>query len=69
MTRFGQVMAVLMIICLSFYVLWFFNVLPKEKIKEFASQAMEKLIQLVSWLKVKAHSLWERVMEKFFSST
>jgi hypothetical protein len=66
MTRFGKVMAVLMIICLSFYALWLFGALPKEQIKELASPAMEKLIQLGSWLKVKIVSLWEIVIQKFF---
>ena len=66
MTRFGKVIAVLMIICLSFYALLLFGVLPKEQIKELASPAMEKLIQLGSWLKVKIVSLWEIVIQKFF---
>jgi hypothetical protein len=67
MTRFGKVMALLMIICLSFYALLLFGVLPKEQIRELASPAMEKLIQLGSWLKVKIVSLWETVIQKFFS--
>ena len=66
MTRLGKVMAVFVVICLSFYALWLFGVLPKEKINELASPAMEKLIQLVSWLKVKVLSLLEIVIQKFF---
>jgi len=69
MTRIGKVGAVLMVIWLSFCVLWFYGVLPEEKIKELASPAMEKMIQLFSWLKVKVLSLWEIVIKKFFSST
>jgi hypothetical protein len=46
MTRLGKVMAVFMVICLSFYVLWFFGVIPKEKIKELTSPAMDSLSQL-----------------------
>jgi hypothetical protein len=67
MTRFGKATAFLMIICLSFYALLLFGVLPKEQIKEFASPVIEKLIQLGSWLKVKIISLWEIVIQKFFS--
>jgi len=67
MTRLGKVMAVLVVICLSFYALLLFGVLPKEDIKELASPAMGKLIQLVSWLKVKIVSLWEIVIQKVFS--
>jgi hypothetical protein len=67
MSRSGKVMAVFMVICLSFYALWLFGVLPEERIKELASPAMEKLIQLVSWLKVKIVSLWDIVIQKFFS--
>ena len=69
MSRFGKVMAVLMIIFLSFYALLLFGVLPKEVIRELASPAMEKLIQLVSWLKVKIISLWDIVIQKFFSQS
>ena len=67
MTRAGKVMVVLMVIWLSFCVLWLFGVLPEENIKELTSPAMEKLIQLVSWLKVKIVSLWDIVIQKFFS--
>lgn len=67
MTRFGKVMAVLMIICLSFYALLLFGVLPKEQIREFVSPAIEKLFELGSWLKVKTVSLWELVVQKFFN--
>ena len=67
MSRLGKVMAVFMVICLSFYALWLFGVLPKEKINELASPAIGKLIQLVSWLKVKIVSLWDIVIQKFFS--
>ena len=67
MTRLGKVVAVFMVICLSFYALVLFGVLPEERIKELASPAMEKLIQLVSWLKVKIVSLWDIVIQKFFS--
>jgi hypothetical protein len=66
MTRAGKVMAVLMVIWLSFCVLWLFGVLPEENIKELTSPDMGKLIQLVSWLKVKVLSLLEIVIQKFF---
>ncbi len=66
MTRIGKVMAVLMVVWMSFCVLWLFGVLPEENIKELTSPAMEKLFQLVSWLKVKVLSLLEIVIQKFF---
>ena len=66
MTRFGKVMAVFMVTCLSFYALWFFGVLPKENIKELASPAMESLNQLASWLQVKARLLANIIIQKFF---
>ena len=68
MTRPGKVMAVFMVICLSFYALWFFGVLPKENIKELAMLATESLNQLVSWLEVKVRFLAYILIQKFFSS-
>ena len=66
MTRLGKVMAVFMVICLSFYALWFFGVLPKENIKELV--ATESLNQLASWLEVKVRFLANIIIQKFFSS-
>ena len=68
MTRLGKAMAVFMVICLSFYALWFFGVLPKENIKELASPAMESLNKLTSWLEVKIRFLANIINHKFFSS-
>ena len=68
MTRFGKVMAVFMVTCLSFYALWFFGVLPKENIKELALPAKESLNQLASWLEVKVRFLANIIIQKFFSS-
>ena len=67
MTRFGRVMAVFMIIWLSFCALWLFGVLPKEKIKELTSPTLESLVQLSSWLKTKVSSLLDIIIQKFFS--
>jgi hypothetical protein len=68
MTRPGKVMAVFMVICLSFYALWFFGVLPKENIKELAMLATESLNQLASWVEVKVRLLANIIIQKFFSS-
>ncbi len=68
MTRIGKVMAVFMVVWLSFCALWLFGVLPKENIKELTSPAMESLIHLISWLKVKTRFLLDIVIQKFFSS-
>ena len=68
MTRLGKVMAVFMVICLSFYVLWFFGVIPKEKIKELTSPAMDSLSQLALWLESKVRLLGSIIIQKFFSS-
>jgi hypothetical protein len=68
MTRFGKVMAIFMVIWLSFCALWLFGVLPKEKIKELTSPAMESLVQLASWLKTKVSFLLDIIIQKFFSS-
>jgi hypothetical protein len=68
MTRFGRVMAIFMVIWLSFCALWLFDVLPKEKIKELTSLAMEGLVQLASWLKTKVSFLLDLIIQQFFSS-
>jgi predicted MPP superfamily phosphohydrolase len=68
MTRFGKVMAIFMVIWLSFCALWLFGVLPKEKIKELTSPAIESLVQLASWLKRKVSFLLDIIIQKFFSS-
>jgi hypothetical protein len=66
MTFFGKVIAVFMVIWLSFCALWLFDVLPKEQIKELASLSLESMIQLVSWLKMKVASLLDSAVQKFF---
>jgi hypothetical protein len=68
MTRFGKVLAVFMVTCLSFYALLFFGVLPKENVKELASPAIENLNQLASWMEVKVRFLANIIIQKFFSS-
>ena len=68
MTRLGKVMAVLMVICLSFFVLLIYGVLPKEKIKDLASPAIENLKQLALWLEVKVRFMVALIIQKFFTS-
>jgi hypothetical protein len=68
MTRFGRVMAVFVVIWLSFCALWLFGVLPEEKIKELMSSAIESLVQLTSLFKTKISFLLKIIIQKHFSS-
>ena len=68
MTRFGKMIAVFVVIWLSFCALWLFGVLPKETVKELTSPAMASLVQLASWLKTTVSFLLEIIIQKFFST-
>ena len=55
MARSGKVMAVILVLWLSFWALWFFGVLPAEEIKGLASRAVNGLVGMALWIRTKLH--------------
>ena len=57
MARFGKVMAVILVLWLSFWALWFFGVLPAEEIRGLASRAVNSLVGMALWIRTKLHGM------------